>query len=155
MLGFKEIPDSNGMFVHPMGIVRGVRGAIVGGSVSTGGYRRVRVRNRLTLVHRLVAEMFIPNPENKPQVNHKDGDKTNNDVSNLEWCTAKENNQHALDTGLIDNEKKPVIGMKDGVGQWFKSQTEASRILGVRQGNISKVCLGRAKTAGGYTWRYA
>ncbi len=76
----------------------------------TNGYQIVGLTNskrkRLTkLVHRLVAQAYIPNPENKPQVNHKDGDKTNNNVSNLEWCTSLENNSHALRTGLRSGQK--------------------------------------------------
>ncbi len=89
MLGFKEIPNSNGTFVHPTGIVRGVRGKDLQGCLNQSGYRVVKVRNKNTRVHRLVAEMFIPNPDNLKQVNHKDGNKLNNDVSNLEWATSR------------------------------------------------------------------
>ena len=60
-------------------------------------------------MHRLVAKAFLPNIFDKPYVNHIDGVKTNNNVNNLEWCTAKENTNHAIKTGLLDNSKRSVI----------------------------------------------
>ena len=67
------------------------------------GYLQVTFYNTKKLVHRLIAELFIPNPLGLPEVNHKDGDKSNNNDWNLEWCTHNENIQHALVTGLCDN----------------------------------------------------
>jgi len=73
----------------------------------TSGYKRVTLyppnttgRRVYRRIHRVVAEHFIPNPENKPCINHKDGDKLNNTISNLEWCTYRENAQHAIKVGL-------------------------------------------------------
>lgn len=67
----------------------------------SNGYCRVYANGQGYLVHRLVAEAFIPNPDDKPQVNHKDGNKRNNSVANLEWATQSENTQHAYDSGLM------------------------------------------------------
>lgn len=75
-------------------------------SISGTGYLTCFVDGRNELLHRLLAETFIPNPDNLPCINHKDGNKLNNDLSNLEWCSYSENNKHAYRTGL----KKYVLG---------------------------------------------
>ena len=90
------------------------------------GYVRVKITfdgrkdNRLVSIHRLVANAFIPNPDHKPDVNHIDGNKSNNDVSNLEWCTKSENIQHAMRTGL----KPPVYGEHHGMSKLTQERAE-------------------------------
>lgn len=108
-------------------------------------------------IHRMVAETFIPNPDNLPQVNHIDGDKSNNAVSNLEWVTIQENVDHAWRNGLCENivkaKQKPVVNLD--TGERYASLADAERRYGNTFGGISHVINGKSKHAHGYRWAYA
>ena len=108
--------------------------------------------------HKLVAQMFIPNPNNKPQINHIDGNKQNNHISNLEWSTAKENMQHAFKSGLNLGNGKPVcqIDKNGNIINKFKSCREAEISIGCNShcANIWNVCNGKRKYHKGYYWSY-
>ena len=86
-------------------------------TLNNRGYLSVVVRRKTHMLHRLVAQAFIPNPEGKPFVNHKDGDKQNNHVDNLEWYTAAENNQHARITGLHKQAKGHKVNYKNAASK--------------------------------------
>ena len=89
------------------------------------GYLRVSIGGKLKFVHRLVAEKYIPNPENKPQVNHKDGNKLNNSVDNLEWVTNMENRKHAVKNLLhLSGEKCPWSKLDWEKVDFIRSHTE-------------------------------
>ena len=111
------------------------------------------------LVHRLVAQTFIPNPDNFTEVNHKDGNRTKNCVSNLEWCTHEYNMQYKEKYGVSAAEAlgRPVyaVNLNTLEVSWFPSQSEASQKLSVNDGNLNSVLKGRYKQTGGYWFTYA
>ena len=116
------------------------------------GYLRVQLckdgKVKNCRINRLVAQAFLPNPNNLPEVNHIDQDKTNNCVENLEWCTTQYNVEYS--------QAKAVIGINkiSGLILEFPSLMEAERQTGISNKHICDCLKGRCKSAGGYYWQY-
>lgn len=148
-------------------------------SVSNNGYCGIELRNakgrKRLLVHRLVALTYIPNPNNYPQVNHKDENKLNNEANNLEWCTAKYNMNYGLGAktrhkkidyskasyklNAVKNGKKackPVARytMSGHYIDSYESAADAKRKLNLTSNHISECASGKRTTAHGYVWKY-
>lgn len=108
---------------------------------------------RRVYIHRLVASAFIPNPQNLPEVNHRDENKTNNAVSNLEWCTHDYNMNYGT---IYERLSKPVL-QYDRQGNFIREWPSVSKVeeeLGIGNSHISGCCLGKRKSAGGFVWRH-
>lgn len=150
---------------------KGTLDRIVKGQTSPHGYHRVQLtfngKIKYLFAHRLAALSFIDNPENKPFVNHIDGNKLNNNIENLEWVTGKENNIHAIKMGLSTPSVKRAgkkahklnkrkINQYDLSGNYIKtysSITEAKKKTGIS--GINQNLGGRNKSAGGFIFKYA
>ena len=125
------------------------------------GYLRIilskKGKHKMLFVHRLVAQAFLPNPNNLREVNHIDCNKENNCVDNLEWVSSKENHKHAIKNKLYAKTQKQILQIKNGIViKRFDSIMDATRELGINnQGqNISKVAKGERKSTCGYQRKY-
>jgi len=143
---------SNGRGTYP------VKGRVLKQSKDSYGYPglSIKVDGKWTTkkVHRLVAQTFISNTNGFPMVNHKDGNRANNHIDNLEWCTVSYNNQYREKFGISNTESQghPVfaINLTTLEVSRFRSQGEASRMLGVNRTHINSVINGKRKQTGGY-----
>lgn len=124
--------------------------------IDRNGYERIMIRNKLLYVHRLVAEVFIPNPKQYREVNHKDENKLNNTVDNLEWCSREYNNSYGNRDNKVREKLKIKIEQYDLQGNHIKTwQSIISAIKFYNNYHITDCLKGRRKTAGGYIWKYA
>lgn len=139
-------------------------------SITNVGYYVVGLyngKNKNYLVHRLVAQAFISNPNNYSDVNHKDGNKLNNNVNNLEWCSHKSNMVHARDILGVKTGPKGYIGKNsklskkvvqldknDNIIKIWDSISDVERELKISNGNICSCIKGKYHTSGGYKWKY-
>lgn len=157
---WKYIEDSDNAFVSSDGEIKR-HGTILKPKLDAEGYPRVFVGGTIKRdrVHRFVAKYFIPNPYNKQFVNHKNGNKEDNKVSNLEWCTPRENTLLAAKNGQIRTGKmfQRIIAIDSMTEEEkpFESQAEAARVLGISNSEINKALRGKRKTSHGYKFRYA
>lgn len=160
----KDIAGYEGLYkIGRDGVVVKRDGTRLLGSVNSYGYRVVSLtkngKKKDHKVHRLLAKAFIPNPSpgDFNCVNHIDGNKLNNSLENLEWCTRKGNNQHARDVLCCDYSEKPVVQFaSDGkmLAVWRNASAAAS-VLGGAATLISACCKGTADSAYGFGWGYA
>ena len=169
---WKDIEGYEGLYqVSELGRVRSldredaqgrpIKGTVLADSSSVRGYRRVSlwrdgdVKNKL--IHRLVATAFLDNPDNFPQVNHKDENKANNAVSNLGWWSALYNNMYGTRNKRVAkaNEHPIYVVTNSGHHYFFGSVKKASELLGLNHSRVSKCLRGKAKHHHGYTFELA
>ena len=162
------IKDYPNYTISTEGVVKNNKNKIIKPFLNNKGYAMVHLwdgnTNTNKLVHRLVAQAFISNPENKPEVNHKDENKLNNDMSNLEWVTHEENIKHSIKTGTayqnihgsIKNKRCKKVAQYDldeNLLRIWNSIREPEHILGYAHSNIRNACL-KGWNNYGYKWKY-
>lgn len=166
-INMKEISGFEGYLVDEEGNIYSEKtGRFLSQSFTNDGYLKVGLTKDgkvfTKAVHRLVAEAFIPNPTNLPEVNHIDENKVNNVVDNLEWCDSKYNcnygtrNERMASSKLNGNSKKVrQLDLDDNFIREWPSVRQVERECGYNQAAISRAAIGKQKTAYGYKWKYA
>jgi|LauGreDrversion2_5_1035112.scaffolds.fasta_scaffold04422_2 hypothetical protein len=152
-----EGKDSEGYFVSSLGRFKNRKGVIMKDyKPHHSGYIYLRVNIDKYALHRLVAQTFIPNPDNKPFVNHIDGNKTNNSVSNLEWVTCAENNLHNHKAGLLKCYSRKIVQYDLEMNELkrFNKILDASKELNLSYSGIKAVLYKKQNTSGGFIWKY-
>ena len=161
---WKAIKNHSRYEVSNLGSVRNIKtGYVLKGRLSKSGYLQVSIRNDFTgkqenqYIHRLVASHWINNPESKREVNHKDGNKLNNCVDNLEWVTPSENQIHRQKVLGENRTSQRHIGRFDKNGillQEYNSILSAAESFGKSRVNIDNALQGKQKTAYSFIWKY-
>lgn len=144
---WKPVVGYEGYEVSSFGRVRN-KHKILTPYLTEKGYLRCHIRGKWHRIHRLVAEAFVQNPNNYSEVNHKDEDKTNNCVENLEWCNHSQNLLHSRGKTIIQYDSKGKI-----LREW-KNLVTIEEQLNYKRSNICSVCKGFRKTAYGFIWKY-
>lgn len=148
--------------VSNMGRYRNSSGVVYTPSLQPNGYRVVFFGKKHLLLHRLIAKAFhLPRQPDQIEIDHIDGDSSNNRLSNLRWVTHKANMRHQVDLSKrksnAPKRSKPVMGRKLGEEEWttYSSACDAARALNVSQGNVSACCAGRYTNTGGFEFKFA
>lgn len=152
-----ENENTSGYYISSLGRFKNKKGVImVNYKPHHTGYIYLRVNIKKYALHRLVALMFLPNLENKPFVNHKDGDKKNNKLDNLEWVTCSENNFHAHKTGLSKGYTRKIIQYDLEMNEISKYDKikDASKYLNISLSCIKDVLKGQQKSSKGFIFKY-
>ena len=148
---WRDIPDYPNYQISNLGNVRNIKtGRILKPRMTKGGYLQVHfeMNGRNYYIHRLVAESFLPNPSNYPEVNHIDENKTNNSVDNLEWCTTQYNCEYSRAKQIAQYD------LNGNLIKVWKSAAEISRQLGFDSSCISRACNGYLNSSYNFIWKY-
>ena len=148
---FSTILNGDRYIITKNGVVFDTKNGIVKPVFIRNGYRSVRIRYKHYYIHRLLAQAFLPNPSGLKCINHIDGNKLNNSLDNLEWCSYSYNIQHAYDNCLRYNARK--IKCVE-TGEEYGSISLAARSNGIKVASLSACLVGKHKTCNGLHWEY-